>query len=84
MFMAALIIDLKDSDTRTPEQVVRVFCTLYAPQAVEAALWDIFKVCAGAAGEKGEADPGLAATAVLFDHLIALAKAVHVLQDGGG
>lgn len=79
--MDAIIIDLKDFGTRTPEQAVRVFFELYTPEAVETALWELFKVCALA--EKGNhgSSPELTATANLFDHLIALTKAVHELRE---
>jgi len=81
--MTAIVIDLKDFGTRTPAQVVRVFFELYPPEEIEAALWSIFKVCAKVMEkESHEPEPGITATANLFDHLIAFTKAIHQLRAG--
>jgi len=81
--MDAIVIDLKDSGTRAPEQTVRVFFTLYTPEAIETALWNIFKTCALAI-EKENPGPGNGITAIagLFDQLIAFTKAIHQLRAG--
>jgi len=81
--MTAIVIDLKDSGTRTPEQIVRVFYTLYTPEAIESALWMIFKTCA-TAEEKENPEPhdGITAIASLFDQLIAFTRAIHQLRAG--
>ena len=81
--MTAIVIDLKDFGTRTPQQAVRIFCELYPPEEVETALWDILKTCAAIQEkENNEPQPGIAATANLFDHLIAFTRAIHQLSAG--
>lgn len=79
--MTAIVIDLKDFDTRTPEQVVRIFLSLYSADSVWGALWEVFIRCAGK-DEKGEVLPEeqLARMAELFDHFIALTRALHALR----
>lgn len=81
--MTAIVIDLKDFGTRTPEQAVRIFCELYPPEEIEKALWRVFKVCANEMEKESvEPEPGITATANLFDHLIAFTKAIHQLRAG--
>jgi len=80
--MSAIVIDLKDFEVRSPEQVVRVFLSLYGSDRVEVALWEVFIRCAGK-DEKGDVLPEeqLARMAELFDHLVALTRALHALRE---
>jgi len=81
--MTAIIIDLKNSGTRTPEQTIRVFYTLYTPEAIETALWNIFKTCAPAIEKENPGpDSSITAIASLFDQLIAFTKAIYQLRAG--
>lgn len=80
--MTAVVIDLKDFFTRTPQQAVRVFLSSYNPETIEAALFDIFKVCAIAGKENNEPGFDVQATADLFDHIIAMTRAIHEFGDG--
>jgi len=79
--MAAIVVNLNNFGTRTPEQVVRIFYTLYTPEAIETALWNVFRICALA--EEKE-NPGhqqsITAIASLFDQLIAFTRAIHQLR----
>jgi hypothetical protein len=80
--MSAIVIDLKDFDTRTPEQAVRIFLSLYSPGTVHAQLWEIFIRCATNNEKEGTPpDNQTARTAELFDHFIALTKALHQLRE---
>jgi len=78
--MNATIIDINEHSTRTPRQTIRAFLTLYTPEKVETTLWDIFKTCAPIV-EKGNHEPQPGTIASLFDHLVALTKAVDQLQN---
>jgi hypothetical protein len=80
--MTAIVIDLKDFDTRTAEQIVRTFLSLYSPEDVNAQLWEIFIRCARNKEKEGiPPDPQTTRIADLFDHLIALTKALHQLRE---
>ncbi len=81
--MDALIVDLKEFNRRTPEQVVRVFFTLFSKVTVQAQLWEAFRWYAinderGVAGLNGQE----VELALLFDHLIDLVDALQVLREG--
>jgi hypothetical protein len=79
--MSAIIIDLKDFDVRTPEQVVRIFYSLYTPESVREHLWGVFRLCAvNDSGESSKLNLDTSGIAMLFDHLIALSNAVHQLR----
>lgn len=77
------IIDLNDFAVRTPEQMIRVFYSLYSAEAVRAELWEVFRNLA-INDEKGIRGPEAreAKTALLFDHLINLTEAVEKLRQG--
>ena len=80
--MSAIVIDLKDFKVRSPEQVVRVFLSLYSFDSVELALWEVFMRCAGK-DEKGYVlpDEQIVRIAELFDHFNALTRALHELRE---
>src|ERR1700753_1766171 len=80
--MDAIIIDINETGSRTPQQTIRAFCQLNPPEAVETALWDLFKTCALAKKENQQPQPSIAAIASLLDQLIALTKAIHQLHSG--
>jgi hypothetical protein len=78
----AVVIDLKDMDTRTPEQVLRVFFRMYDPWAVELALREIYgKLTVSIKQQAGLSDMDPENAAILFDQLIALVKAIDLLKD---
>jgi hypothetical protein len=78
----AVVVDLKDMHTRTPEQVLRVFFRMYDPWAVELALRVIYgKLTVSLKQQAGLSDMDLENTAILFDQLIALVKAIDLLKD---
>ena len=79
--MAAIIVDLKDFAVRTPEQVVRVFYSLYNRETVKTALWHLF-VSMSVSKDKDPASYDEAKSALLFDHLISLVEAVEKLRSG--
>ena len=80
--MNAIVIDLKDFDTRTPEQNVRIFLSLYDPETVYAMLMEAFISCAkNNPKEETTPDPQTTRIANLFDHLIALTTALHQLRQ---
>lgn len=78
-----LVIDLKDFSVRTPEQMIRVFYSLYDADTVRAALWEVFRNIA-LNDEKGinALENWETKTALLFDHLINLTDAVEKLRQG--
>jgi hypothetical protein len=82
--MNAIVVDLKDFNVRTPEQVVRVFYMLYDATAVKEQLFEIFSAYADYSEPKDAnkmwQTPDPAAVATLFDHLIALTDALQQLQ----
>jgi hypothetical protein len=83
--MPAIVIDLKDFGVREPDQIVRVFYTLYRPESVKLLLWQVFSKYA-TNDEKGIAalDKEEALVAVLFDHLIDLVEAIEKLRNEPG
>jgi len=80
--MDAIIIDLKDFGTRTPDQVIRVFFAAYTPEAIETALMDIFILCALTKEKENPVTrPLLTDIASLFDQVIAFTRAIHELRQ---
>jgi len=76
------VINLKDANVRTPDQVLRVFFGLYSPGTVELGLWKAFGGLAVRTGQiEGYELMDMEAVAILFDQLIALVRAIDVLKD---
>ncbi|PWK72900.1 hypothetical protein LX99_04230 [Mucilaginibacter oryzae] len=80
--MAAIVIDIKDTGLRTPEQALRVFYLSYDPESVRSGL--LAALCGFANGRRlanaGEL-PELKEAAQLFDALLSLVNAVHDLRQ---
>ncbi|WEA00732.1 hypothetical protein [Mucilaginibacter sp. SJ] len=79
--MSGIVVDLKDFNVRTPDQVLRVFFSKYPADEVKVSLWKAMSVMAG--NPKFTTQQTLAAddAADLFDHLIALVEALDDLID---
>jgi hypothetical protein len=79
--MNAIIVDLKDFGTRTPEQQVRVFFETYTAESVKEQLWEVFRLIAvNDTGQLTALNPDTQSIANLFDHLIALTNAIDQLR----
>ena len=79
----AIVVDLNDFSVRTPEQMIRVFYSLYNHDSVKADLWEIFRAVA-VNDEKGihALEDWETRTALLFDHIVNLVDAVEKLRQG--
>jgi hypothetical protein len=82
-FFMGLVIDLNDFSIRTPEQMIRVFYSLFDHTKVKEELWEVFRRLA-VNDEKGiyALDEWESKTASLFDNLINLVDAVEKLRQG--
>jgi hypothetical protein len=79
--MSAIVVDLKDTGVRTPEQGVRVFYESFDPEEVRAGLWEAFRGFSLATTHTiGKQLPDIKAIAQLFDGLISLVNGVYDLQ----
>lgn len=78
-----MIVDLNDFSVRTPEQMVRIFYSLFNYDTVRTELWELFRMLA-VNDEKGikALEDWEGRTALLFDHLINLVDAVEKLRMG--
>ena len=78
-----LVIDLNNFSVRTPEQMIRVFYSLFDYVRVKEELWEVFRLLA-VNDEKGISglEEWESKTALLFDNLINLVDAVEKLRQG--
>jgi hypothetical protein len=76
------VVDLRDFGLMPPDQVLRVFFRMFDAETVELGLWKAIGAIAVAGEDKDEGKQiVLDETALLFDQLIALTKAVETLMD---
>ena len=80
--MNAIVIDFKDRNTRTLNQAVRVFYSLYDQETVRQILTKVFSdYTAMTSNGKPKYDEQAAVFITLFDHLISLVGAIEVLRQ---
>jgi len=78
-----IVVDLNDFSVRTPEQIIRIFYSLYDYGKVKEELWEVFrKVAINDERGVGALEDVEARTALLFDHLMNLVQAVERLRQG--